>query len=158
MWTENNNKEWLLGELTRIREQLYGVRPRNTVESLSLFESQITLNEISACALFANSEEMSEKLETILALHCERVYNSSTCYTKEDHNPVNQLCFEIAKKLNPENPYKLLIPKLQVIEDTYGNTIGSQSLGLNAVALSDDATRFIAIADCLYLAAVSDDG
>lgn len=163
-------KHLFIDKLMKLRQQLNAFKPENTLQSLELFENQLTLNEMEACFFDSESDEINANLISLLSSRWERVCNSNMSYTQQPGNLVNQLCFEIAKEIAPPasttseiealepntGPYCLLMPSLENSEDIYGNNI--HTLGLHEFVLSDNARVFIPLAQCLHQASVSDEG
>ena len=166
----SEKKHLFVDKLMKLRQQLNAFKPKNTLQSLELFENRLTLNEMEACFFDSGSDEINAHLMSFLSSRWERVCNSNICYTQQPGNLVNQLCFEIAKEIAPPasttseiealepntGPYCLLMPSLENSEDVYGNNI--HTLGLHEFVLADNARVFIPLAQCLHQASVSDEG
>ncbi|MBN9231154.1 MAG: hypothetical protein BGO90_07740 [Legionella sp. 40-6] len=166
----SEKKHLFVDKLIRVRQQLDAFIPKNTLQSLELFENQLTLNEMEKCFFDSANEEINTNLIDLLSLRWKRICDSNMCYTQQPGNLVNELCLEIAKEIAPPastaseiealkpntGPYCLLMPSLEKTEDVYGNNI--HSLGLHEFVLSDNARVFIPLAQCLHQAYVSDEG
>ena len=155
-------------EIESLLKDLDQVKPTCILESLELFENQLTLNQMKQCFL---TEELDiSSVGLLLSERWERIRGSSMCYTQKPSNPVNQLCLKIAKKISPPaategeiealkpnaGPYCLLMPSLVNSKDVYGDNI--HSLGPHEFVLSDGQLVFIPVAQCLDDASVSDRG
>jgi ankyrin repeat protein len=163
-------KQLFVDKIMNLRQQLNAVKPEKILQSLELFENQLTLDEMQACFLNSKPDEINANLMSVLFSRWERVRHSNMCYTQQPGNLVNQLCFEIAKEIAPPastiaeidalepntGPYCLLMPSLENTVDVYGNNI--HTLGLHEFVLSDNARVLIPLALCLHQAFVSATG
>lgn len=79
-------KAQTVDKIVKVCQQLNAFKPTTQLDSLNLFENQLTIYEMEECFLQSEPEELNTNLVRLLSLRWERIRSSNMCYTQQPTN------------------------------------------------------------------------